>query len=122
MYAYTGDPLDSRSMKLELTRLQDIDHEDGTWFTAHDPEGMEVEVTVPNLTPSLLATRLGVVTGTAGLLDAMITVYLGMPAHLRPGAEWLLIMSVERVHGLTGAAADEWLTEELQERRRAVHG
>jgi hypothetical protein len=103
-------------MEFELTRLQDIDPTNGTWFTAYDSEGMEVEVTVPNLTPSLLATRLGVVTGAAGLLDVMITVYLGMPAHLRPGGEWLLITAVKRVHGLTGHAADEWLAEELQER------
>lgn len=50
-----------------------------------------------------------------GLLRSMMSAYLDMPGHLRPGAEWLLISAVGTAMGLTGAAADEWLAEELQE-------
>lgn len=130
-YAYAGDPAGSRSMDLsvrfpgEIRTVPSIDAE-GLWVTVLDEEGMECEVTVKGLTWDLLEAamadteRRGLMPhrqpSARGVLDLLLTTYLAMPHHLRPGAEWMLSTTVARVLGLSGPAADEWLAEELQER------
>lgn len=108
-YVYTGDPAGSRSMELECVALHDIDGE-RTWFRGWDEERMEVEVTVKGLTGVVVRREVG-----GGILGSMLDAYLSLARDRRSGAELMILTVIGSVLGLTGAAADEWLAEELQE-------
>lgn len=117
-YVYTGDPAGSRSMELTLTKANDLG-DDGLWFTAHDPEGMEVEVKVLGLTLAVadrLTDRPAAARDAQGLLRALMAGYLDRRVTGRHGgSEEVLTHAVMLAYGWSQDRAGTWLAEELQE-------